>query len=649
MPTSTTIHGITYPIPQDLVKDPAQAAKLARDLQALAVSTDAALTVNRAAASAAAGAAEAGAKAYTDTTVAGVRADAQGWADAAEAAANTYTDVSFAASGPGGATDEQLDAAVDRAVLAGRIRESPFVNVHDYGAVGDGVTNDRWRIQEAINAADGRDVLLRSGAVYRIAGTLTMPASGRVSLRSDGVEPAVLYADNQSYKLIEFDTAGPPVTTTLTASVGINGRGWTVASAAGVMPGMLCEVISSELWYHDPRPGVNEARKSELHRVTRIEGSTVFMDDPANDGYNVASETVELRFFAPIQVRLENITARAVHPAPAAETNALEGIVIRHADEPVLERVNVENCARTGVAVYLSYRPRIIGGYTRGANNYYNGYGVSVNGCTHALVQDRATFESRRAVDVTGFNVISRHTRVEGCLAVGGGKNSRGDTYGWLPTGAAGAYQGAFGSHGAVDTVLYRGNTVIDVHSPFQCRGRTSIIDSNLVLGRTTGGVVWAQDGTNIFVTRNRVVAGYWSLKPQDSMIPGFRIDLMRADTLLTVYAGWQSNPPSGSRYGQIVVTGNEVEVKVALVRLFMLPKGDVTVAGNRAQVYPTIPANQAVLVDNQSGAAPVAANMASWWVGPNVLQRMDGNTGTVTAQNLPLTGAHVLEYSIAS
>lgn len=82
--------------------------------------------------------------------------------------AKSYTDTAFSASGPGGATDTQIDAAVSRAIAGGRVAspallpasgkkavgvDELFFNVRDYGATGDGVTNDTAAILAAHTAA----------------------------------------------------------------------------------------------------------------------------------------------------------------------------------------------------------------------------------------------------------------------------------------------------------------------------------------------------------------------------------------------------------------------------------------------------------------------------------------------------------------
>lgn len=78
--------------------------------------------------------------------------------------AKSYTDVSFAAAGPGGASDDQVDAAVDRAVLAGRV----LGEVTDAAVAGPiGATGSQAQ------AAVAAQVQARTGTVVRASGDAT--------------------------------------------------------------------------------------------------------------------------------------------------------------------------------------------------------------------------------------------------------------------------------------------------------------------------------------------------------------------------------------------------------------------------------------------------------------------------------------------
>ena len=383
---NTIPHSIFYPEAGDLIKDPNSTAKLAVDIARLAVSANAAIS-----------SAEARSRSHA-LTLDNASRDMFGTAiaDTLDEAIR-YTDNAFVAAGEGGATDEQVDAAVERAVLAGRVADSDRLPSGDRTAVGRGdfgiiaadhgavpgteTVNNRWRIQEAIDIAKGKDVIVEGGAEYFFAGTLVMPSNSRyVSIKATGPKPAIFYTTGQSYKLIDFTCGDPVDVKTVTANVGINTRGWPVSDTTGIRKGMLCEVVSSASWYHDPRPESfpNDARKSEFHKVEDVFGGKVYMEDVANDGYNLANETVEIRFFEPIFVRLENITVRAVLPPVAEESNAVEGITITGADQPLLIDVNAEGCARNGVRVQSCWRPRSFGGYSKGSNGYY---GQRSSGC----------------------------------------------------------------------------------------------------------------------------------------------------------------------------------------------------------------------------------------------------------------------------
>lgn len=653
---STVPHSIFYPEASDLIKDPASTAKLALDIARVAVSANAAISSS---------------ESRSRTHALGLdSSNRNAWGSAVENALREsmdYADNAFAAAGEGGASDAQVDAAIDRAVSQGRVADSSRLPSNgrtavgrgdygilaaDYGAVGDGVANDYWTIQAALNASGGKNIILEGGKTYRIAGTMTVPSGqDSLSILAVGPKPAVLVlgADGQSYPAINADAGDPVKVTTLSASVGINTRGWPVVDTSGISKGMLCEVISSAPWYHDPRPesAPNDARKSELHKVQGVFDGRVWMDDPANDGYGLANETVELRFFKPIRVRLENLTVRGTLPAHAEETKACEGIVVQGADEPLLIDVNAENCARTGVTISRSWRPRSYGGYTRGSNNFYNGYGLSVRGCAHALIDGRHTYESNKGVDVTGFNCISRHTIVQNCKTFGGGINSRGNNYGWNPDGSFGTQQSGFGNHGAADNTTYRFNTIVDVWSPFGIRGRNTYIHDNLIMGRTTGGVVRAYLGTNLYVMNNRIIAGYWSLKPSNNF-GGPHIDSMRADTIVTVYDTWQANPPSGIRRSQLVVSGNEAELRTAIVRMHMLHRGEMYIANNRGIFMDANLPRTCYVLDNNSGEVPTTGAASAWTIGPNDFRSPSG-AATVQRSNTSIAGAKVLDYAIAT
>ena len=432
-----------------------------------------------------------------------------------------------------------------------------IVSVKDFGAVGDGVTDDRNALLNAITAAAGRDVILESGEVYLIGSAIVY--NGDVSIRSSGAEPAVIFQNGQLfYPLTISGTLFK--TTTLSGAVQINKNNWSVTDITGVIPGMLMEVISDTLWYHDPR-GV--AMKSELHRVGRIDAGILYTEDPSNDGYDVGgTEIVTVKFYTPVSVRLENITIRCVLPAPVVDADRVFGIVLEWANEPRLIDVNIENAAAAGIQPRSCYRPVIIGGYSHGSNNYNNGYGVQFYGCSHGLVKDRTFWQCRRGVDVSGGVIISRHTTIENCTNLGGGFNSEGTKYGWNNDGTLGAAQYGFGSHGPADHTIYRGNRVASMYSHINIRGRNEVIEDNYFIGQTYNGSISLGFGENVKILNNKLYSGWESMKDDTIRDGGGVINSRRADLFVYVMDSYQG--------GEIVIDGNDVEVQAWVVE-FML------------------------------------------------------------------------------
>jgi hypothetical protein len=111
------------------------------------------------------------------------------------------------------------------------------INVRDYGATGDGRTDDTAALQRAVDAtpiAGGR-VHLPAG-VYRTTAPLTLPATHPVQLSGNGPEISVLLSTGTGYDAVQFDgtrgsyyTAIPTQVTSLTIATAVNTTGAALA------------------------------------------------------------------------------------------------------------------------------------------------------------------------------------------------------------------------------------------------------------------------------------------------------------------------------------------------------------------------------------------------------------------------------------
>lgn len=139
--------------------------------------------------------ARADATAKADAAELNAKVHADGAAQSARADAFAYTDASFAAAAPGGATDEAVDAAVDRAILAGRIvpdediaglvatssQTQEAVRGEIQGVVGVtlrglGTADDSATVTAAFAVAGVQRVTIPAGATANTSGMIIVPA-----------------------------------------------------------------------------------------------------------------------------------------------------------------------------------------------------------------------------------------------------------------------------------------------------------------------------------------------------------------------------------------------------------------------------------------------------------------------------------------
>jgi len=143
-----------------------------------------------------------------------------------------------------------------------------FISVKDFGAVGDGVTDDTTAIQAAIDAASGKIVVFPRGA-YRINSTVNLPTAGiTIDLGKSTILP---YSTSRG-----LYRAAPTATATTTWSSGFT-RGTTVlgvGSASGMAVGQWLVV--------EPVRTGNKNHEVAAHasKIVNISGTNITIADP---------------------------------------------------------------------------------------------------------------------------------------------------------------------------------------------------------------------------------------------------------------------------------------------------------------------------------------------------------------------------------
>lgn len=413
-------------------------------------------------------------------------------------------------------------------------------------------------LKAALKDAAGSPVLLQSGATYRVSSPIDLEGVD-VDIRTSGAEPATLFYDGWDWTPLKVSGTPDVVTTTLAESVGVHSTHWKPESTTGITKGMLMSVESSELWWHDPR---GTARRSELHRVVAIRDGRVVTEAPAFEGYDTADEQVTLRFHRPVDVRLSNVTIKMSRP-PASDT-APERIALRveWANEPKIASVRTIGGLGAGISLRHSYRGKITDAVTLESAGYYAGYGIQLYGCTFTSVVRPYAAGCRRGVDVSGDTIVSRCTRINGGVNVGGGVDSRGTNYGFTPTGQwTTTTQYGYGTHGPADDTVWEACTTIAMPYHYVVRGRNERIVRPIMRGRAHNGAIVLTSGHNVTVSGAQLTTGWSGAQdPTNHQHGSKNYTPYFPDALVYVQSGYEGVD------GRLIVEGSDAQVENALV-----------------------------------------------------------------------------------
>ena len=568
-----------------------------------------------------------------------VKARVDALADMSGVGPGDVTDAAMAAllADPATRTSEGVDTRIHQAIEenADGVRPEWFREPED--------VDDTASLQRCLDAAAGRPIVLTAGKRYTISSSLQTLGQD-VHLIGRG---ATIHFPGQRGTGLTISTGNPVLQTTLAEATDISTSRWGLASTLGVTPGMLMQVKSSRSWYADPRPEANDARVSETHLVTRVVGSTVYTAAGANDGYGAVGETVEVTFYAPVRVRIEDLTISSDLPAYGAigTTPGYTGLRVYGAAFPSLTDVTVDSFAAAGIRVYDSYGACINRPVVHRANNYYQGYGVQLLGCTDTLVDRARVTASRRGIDVSGDQVISLRTLVRSAVVVGGGFNSEGRAYGWEDGGATGAYCGGMGSHGPADWTVYEGCTTVNVHAPYGQRGLNESFINCRHIGRTVGGVFSLNSGSGTTITGavvRPVATTPGAGKDTTMRRGGSNINSRRPESFVKVNSDYDG---ANSR---IFIEGFDVEVQANTFTFAAgaVPSGQVQIGPGRAQMATPNSSTPAALLYHEGNYT--MATGSRWTIMPIHAYRQGGTGGYSLTKGVNVKGAAFLPFGTA-
>ncbi len=341
-------------------------------------------------------------------------------------------------------------------------------------------------IQAAITAADAGDVIwLTPGSTYIITDTLEITKS--LTLASDPSNPATI--SNSTTMSVYAYGALAGDSTTLADTIITGMEFMRVADSSIFSTGDLFYMCSDSLWYNNP---ASTSPKSELHKVGRVTGDSVYIEGGFFDSYDSGIETVNIYTITPITVNLENLNF-------LCEDTLINHIVLidKTSDSEII------NCEFKGgwnenIKVFASYNPTIRNSRFRTANKGGLGYNIKNSSNTYMNIKDNFFYEARRHIDITSGtkSPINNSTQISGNTFLGGG------WYNPVSEGLLSANQNAITAHWGAQGALITDNQVVGHYAFVQTRGSGFTVSGN----KATGDMLYffiTNTGNNHVVTDN--------------------------------------------------------------------------------------------------------------------------------------------------
>lgn len=401
---------------------------------------------------------------------------AEALAASATAAALEASEAAVLASEAAQATDVGVASLVTSGAATRASLDALFrahVSVKEYGATGDGATDDTAAVQAAFGAGAGGTVYFPPGH-YSLTGPLTVPRDTTVS--GAGSSSVTLdWSAMDTFTAVsllawEKGTVGPGEA--LAADVERGATSVTLPTGHGFVAGDLVRVLSDEIIVS------GEATKAEFQRVLSVDGDVVTFGAPLFDAYSVATgaraQKTDLTTGGLSGV---SIRGKGINPGAYGDS-VVEFSLAQDVTITDVKFRDVENkCLLMNSVVGLSisdcyfmfdptFTPLQYGIAATGACQFVSIRGVHSWNDRHMFTTSTSstTLESR-----SEYRGIPRFVSITGCTAYG-------------------SWQSPIDTHRGGEYITVTGNSLTSESAGIKIRGANVLISGNTIVGKTTSG-----------------------------------------------------------------------------------------------------------------------------------------------------------------